>query len=210
MRTSFAVILVALAACGGDVRPIELPDVPTGAFEAACQTMCARMDGDTGCTADHAAYCLASCRVRTNGLTAACGQCLVAAGEQIHGFMDGAGDLACAVGGPAELGDACATECDDGGAAPSAPSLSQLCELQCKFYMQDPAPLACTADGSAMCLSECAAAVSGQGRICAQCVIEGVIPSRTCINDVCDCEPFFNSDPSFECAGLCDDRPPAS
>lgn len=202
-----AILVMALGACGSDDRPVDIPEVEAGAFEAGCQTLCTRMAGDDGCSAKHAAFCLASCRVRTNGMTAACGQCLITEGDQIHSFTDSFGDLSCTVGGAAGL-DACRTECDDAGAAPPAASLSVLCDLECKFYMQDPEPLACSADGSAACLTECSGAVTNQNRVCAQCLIEGVIPSKGCINDACDCDPFFQGDPAVRCASLCDDRPP--
>jgi hypothetical protein len=197
-----------LAACGSDTRPVNIPEVAPGASEAACQQLCTRADGDDGCTAKHAEFCVASCRVRTNGMTAACADCLVAAGEPIHGAVDAFDEPFCVVGGPAALG-ACTVECDDSGAAPPAASLATLCDLECGFYMQDPTPLACTADGSADCQNQCAAAVAGRGRVCAQCVIEQVIPSMTCINDECDCDPFFVDDPSGTCDTLCDDQPPS-
>jgi hypothetical protein len=206
-RASAAILVAAAAACGGDGRAVDIPAVPAGEYEAGCQTLCARADGDEGCTAKHAEFCLASCRARTNGLPAACGECLIAEGRPIAGFTDSFDELACDTGGAAELG-ACRDACDDAGAAPPAPALAALCELQCRFYMQDATPLACSADGSAACLGECAAAVANQPRVCAQCIAEGVIPSRSCINDSCDCDPFLNPNPAISCSTLCDDRPP--
>lgn len=200
-------IVVALAACGSDDRPVDIPAVEPGAFEAGCQTLCTLPSGDEGCSAKHAEYCLASCRVRTNGMTAACGQCLLAAGEAIHGFVDAFGDVSCETGGAASL-DACRDECDDSGATPPAPSLATLCELECKFYMEEPTALACSADGYEPCMTECAATIQNQGRLCAQCVIEGVVPTKTCFNSECDCSPFFNDNPAIACGTLCDDRPP--
>jgi hypothetical protein len=200
------IVATLLIACGSDARPVNIPDVAPGESEAACQQLCTRAAGDDGCSAKHAEFCVASCRVRTNGMTAACASCLVAAGEPIHGAVNAFDEPFCVIGGPAELG-ACEAECDDSGAAPPAPSLAALCDLQCGFYMQDPTPLACTADGSADCRSQCAAAVAGQGRICAQCMIEQTIPSKSCINDDCDCSPFFVGDPSSSCETLCDALP---
>lgn len=203
-----SLVLVAVAGCGSDDRPVNIPVVPTGAFEAACQQLCTRDPADTSCTAKHAEFCLARCRASTNGMTAACGQCLVTGGAAIHGDTDGFGDPYCAVGGSREL-SGCRDECDDSGAGPAAPSLADLCELTCAFYMSDVEPLACSDDGAASCRSECATAIAGNGRVCAQCLIEQTGTSRTCINGVCDCEPFFDSDPTFGCATLCDTQPPA-
>lgn len=202
-------VLVALflTACGSDERPVNIPMVAPGASEAACQELCTRAAGDEGCGDKHVEFCIASCRVRTNGLTEACASCLVAGGQAIMGGVDSFGDPYCSTGGPADLA-ACATECDDSGAAPPDATLATFCDLQCGFYMQDPSPLACTADGSAECRSACAAVAASDGRICAQCKIEGTIPSRTCINDDCDCSPFFNDD-AFGCDTLCDALPPA-
>lgn len=202
-----AVVAIVVSACGSDTRPVNIPAVAPGESEAACQQLCMRAAGDEGCSATHAEFCVASCRVRTNGLTAACASCVVAAGEPIHGAVNAFDEPFCVIGGPAEL-DACEVECDDSGAAPPAPSLATLCDLQCGFYMQDPTPLACTADGSADCRTPCAAAVAAQGRICAQCMIEQTIPSKSCINDECDCSPFFVDDPASGCSTLCDDLPP--
>lgn len=207
MRTSWIVaVIVALAACGDEARPVNIPEVPAGASEAACQQLCTRAPGDEGCTAKHAEFCVASCRARTNGLSAACASCVIAAGQPI-GSYEQFDETYCEVGGPATL-SACAAECDDGGAAPPAPALATLCELQCELYMQDPTPLACSAEGSADCSAGCAAAIAAQGRICAQCLAEQVIPSQVCFDDVCDCSPIFDGDPSFGCETLCDALPP--
>lgn len=207
LRVPLVILGVLAAACGGDDgRPVNIPAVAAGAFETDCQRLCTLASGDDHCTAKHAEFCLASCRARTNGLPAACGNCLVAAGAVIHGDVDGFGDPFCAVGGPADL-TACATECDDAGAAPST-GLGVQCQLACTFYMQDTTALACSEDGSAECLAGCNAAVAANGRVCAQCLIEGTIPSRICINDDCDCQPYFDSDPGFACESLCDANPP--
>ncbi len=208
-RSLLGILVVTAAACGSDDRPVNIPAVPTGAFEASCQQLCTLEAGESTCSAKHAEFCVASCRARTNGLTAACGQCLIQAGDPIKGDTDGFGDRYCAVGGPAGL-SACRAECDDGmgAAAAPAPSLASLCDLTCGFYMQDVDPLACSAEGSGDCRTECAATIATKGRICAQCVVEQTGASRTCFNDSCDCQPFFNSDPSFSCTQLCDALPP--
>ncbi len=207
MSRPIAIILVVLVliGCGSDERPVNIPVVAPGASEAACQQLCTLTAGDEACTAKHAEFCIASCRIRTNGLAAACADCVIAAGQPIRGGVS-FDEPFCSTGGPADL-SACATECDDGGATPPDASLATFCDLQCNFYMQDPTPLACTADGSADCRTACAATVAAEGRLCAQCVIEGTIPSRTCINDSCDCSPFFQSD-TFGCDTLCDDVGP--
>ncbi len=102
----------------------------------------------------------------------------------------------------------CRDQCDDAGAAPAAATLSSLCDLTCGFYMQDEEPLACSAEGAGGCRTECAATIADKARICAQCIIEQTGSSRVCFNDDCDCEPLFNSDPSFSCTSLCDALPP--
>lgn len=193
---------MVLAACGEDARPVNIPTVPAGASEADCQRLCTLAPGDDACTAKHAEFCVASCRARTNGLASTCAACVISRGTQLAGGVDGFGDPFCSTGGPADL-SSCDTECDDGGGVP-APELSALCELSCNFYMQDTTPLACSADGSADCRAGCTAAVAAQGRLCAQCLIEHTIPSRICINDDCDCEPFFDGDTGFGCMELCD------
>src|SRR5688572_18164457 len=113
IRPSAVIVAVALlAACGSDTRPINIPEVAPGASEAACQQLCMRAEGDEGCGVKHAEFCVASCRVRTNGMTAACATCLVAAGEPMHGAINSLDEPTCVIGGPAELG-ACSVECDD-------------------------------------------------------------------------------------------------
>ncbi|HVV85664.1 MAG TPA: hypothetical protein VHE35_21545 [Kofleriaceae bacterium] len=203
-----AATMAALGACGSDPRPIDLPDVPAGAYEADCQRLCTLTAGDDVCTATHAAYCVAACRARTNGLPPACASCIIAHGQTIQGQTDSFGDPFCNLGGP-EVLTACRSECDDAGSAVAEAALSSLCDLECGFYMQDETPLACSADGSADCRNACAAAVAARGRVCAQCLIEQTQPSRTCINGDCDCEPFFPGDPSLGCDSLCDDQPPS-
>jgi hypothetical protein len=195
-------VMIATAACGEDTRPVNVPVVPAGAFEADCQRLCTLSAGDAQCTAKHAEFCLASCRAHTNGLPAACGDCLVAAGTTIHGFIGSFDDPYCDVGGPASV-TACRAECDEGTGTPS-PDLAALCTLTCAFYMQEPSPLACSSDGAAACLSACTATIGARGRVCAQCLVDQTIPTRSCINGDCDCEPQFSDDPSFDCADLCD------
>ena len=196
------VLVVAVVACGDGDRPVTIPVVPAGASEADCQRLCTLASDEAQCTAKHAEFCVASCRARTNGLTPTCAACVIAAGTQLDGFVNGFGDAYCSIGGPAVL-SSCTTACDDGG-GPPAPELATQCDLACNFYMQDPTPLACTADGSADCRAGCAAAVAAKGRICVQCLIEHTSPSRICINDECDCEPYFDDDPTFGCMELCD------
>jgi hypothetical protein len=204
MATAMA---MALGACGGGgARSVELPVVPAGDFEADCVSLCTLATGEEHCTAVHADFCLASCRARTNGLPTACGQCLVDQGTPIAGFIS-SDEPYCDTGGAADI-TACATACDDAGAAGPSTELAALCELECAFYMQDPEPLACSEEGSADCLGQCQTAIAGEGRVCAQCLADQTIPSQTCINDDCDCEPFFDSDPSFGCETLCDDTGP--
>ena len=201
------IALLSTAACGSDDRPVNVPVVPAGAYEADCQRLCTRAPGDDDCTAKHAEFCVATCRARTNDLPATCATCLIAAGVTIHGDTDSFGDPSCVVGGPASLG-ACRAECDDSGTAAPAPTLASLCTLTCQFYMSDVDPLACSADGSADCDTQCATTIAARGRVCAQCVIEQTGTSRTCINGVCDCQPLFDSTPPFGCDALCDDQPP--
>jgi hypothetical protein len=205
--TTGAAIAALIVACGDSGRPVDIPTVPAGAYEADCQRLCTRAGGEDTCTAEHAEFCLAECRARTNGLLPACASCLVAAGEVIHGDADGFGDPICVTGGPSSLG-ACRTECDDAGAAAPDPSLASFCDLTCGFYMADADPLACSEDGSADCRSKCAATIAARGRICAQCTIEQTGTSRICINDDCDCEPLFDETPPFGCDELCDSSPP--
>lgn len=202
-----AAIAALFVACGDSGRPVNIPMVPAGAYEADCQRLCTRASGDDSCTAKHAEFCLAECRARTNGLPQACATCLIAAGAVIHGDTDGFGDPTCATGGPASLG-ACRDECDDAGSAAPDPSLASFCDLTCGFYMSDVDPLACSDEGSADCRSKCASTIAAKGRICAQCTIEQTGTSRTCINNDCDCEPLFDETPPFGCDELCDSSPP--
>jgi hypothetical protein len=86
----------------------------------------------------------------------------------------------------------------------AAPELASLRTLTRTLYMQDPSPLACSSDGSDGCLAECTTTLGARGRVCAQCLIDQTLPTKTCINDDCDCEPVFDDDPTFGCAELCD------
>ncbi len=195
-------MLVGACGGGGDAgRPVVIPAVAPGAFETQCADLCALTSGDTSCTATHAGFCIARCRLVTANLQPGCAECLIAGGTHIEGYTSGGGDSYCTVGGPAELG-ACEAECDDMGAAPASPDMQTLCELTCGFYMQDPTPLACSTDASADCFADCRATASARGRICAQCTIEQTIPGRVCINDECDC---LNTWPlTSVCPSLCD------
>jgi hypothetical protein len=206
VRRLAAVVFLLMSACGGDAaRTVVIPTVAAGDYEAACADLCAPASGDTLCTAKHAEFCVARCRVVTRDLPQACAACLLAAGTHIEGYTNSFGDSYCTVGGPAELGS-CEAECDDAGAAPAAPEMETLCQLTCAFYMQDPTPLACSADASAECLDACRATATGQGRVCAQCTIEQVSPGRICINDECDCLNRFPA--AAVCTSLCDSAPP--
>lgn len=200
-----------LAACGGggggQVRSVVFPEVPSGASEADCQNLCTRGAAETICTVKHTEFCVTRCRATTRELPAACASCLIAAGTKIEGYVNSVTkDAYCTIGGPAEL-TACKAACDDSGAAPPSPDLENLCQLQCAFYVQGPQPLACSVMGSADCLTGCRAAIAAQGRVCAQCLIEQVIPQESCINTDCDCSPQFRS-PSSACTPLCDAAPP--
>lgn len=203
------VAVLVLGACGGGGGGgnVDLPVVPAGDFEADCQTLCTLATGEEYCTSVHAEFCVASCRARTNGVPTACGQCLIDQGTQIAGFIGSLDEPYCDTGGAARI-SACETECDDAGAAGPSADLAALCELECAFYMQDVEPLACSEEGSADCLGQCQVAIAGEGRVCAQCLVDQTIPSQTCINDDCDCEPFFDSDQGFGCDTLCDDTGP--
>lgn len=197
---------LVVGGCGSDDRPVNVPEVPVGAYEADCQRLCTPAAGESICGAKHVEFCVASCRARTNGLSPTCAACVVAAGTALHGFTSG-DDSYCDTGGPAGL-MACARECDDAGAAGPEPALATQCELACGFYMQGDSPLACSADGSADCRTACAATIAARGRVCAQCLIDDTVPARICINSACDCEPFFQDDPSLSCTTLCDSAPP--
>ena len=116
-----------LLGCGDDGRPVNVPVVEVGAYEAQCQTQCQLATGESTCTQKHSEFCLARCRARTNALPQACADCLFSKGKAIKGFVDSFGDPACAVGGPAEV-TSCETACDVADAAP-APSLAVLCQL---------------------------------------------------------------------------------
>jgi hypothetical protein len=197
---------LAIIACGGSSggRPVVIPEVPAGAFEADCQKLCARATGESICTAKHAEFCVARCRAVTRDLPAACASCVIAAGRAIKGDVDMlTKDSYCLVGGPADL-TSCTAACDDGGAGAPDPNLETLCQLECSFHMQDPKPLACSAQGSADCLTACHATIAARRRICAQCLIEQTNPVRSCINDECDCTPMFRDTTTLGCAKLCD------
>lgn len=202
-----AAVASLIAACGDDGRPVNIPMVPAGEYEAMCQTMCTLASGEDICGAKHAEFCLASCRARTNGLPSACATCLFDRGAAIAGEEDGFGDPVCNTGGPAKL-DACQQECDDGGAAAPSPALADLCDLTCGFWMTDEEPLACSEEGSADCRTRCAATIAAKGRVCAQCTIDQTGRSRTCINGECDCEPLFDETPPFGCDDVCDNQAP--
>lgn len=207
MKRTLLVFAVLGSACGEDARPVNIPVVAAGEHEAECQRLCTIPAGDEHCEAKHAEFCLASCRVRTSGLPAACAECLLSNGSVIHGYLNSFDDPYCSTGGPTAISN-CADVCDDGGAAPPEPALATVCTLECAFYMQDPTPLACSDDGAEECLADCAAVVAAQPRVCAQCLSDQTIPVRSCLNDNCDCEPQFVSDPNFGCDDLCDDQLP--
>lgn len=207
-RSILVLLVLAAAACGEDERPINVPVVAAGEYETDCQRLCTLTPGDDGCTGKHAEFCLASCRVRTNGLPETCARCMLDRAEPIHSFVGSFGDVSCQASGAAAL-DGCAEECDDGSTAPPSPALADLCTLECAFYMQDTTPLACSADGSRDCLADCATTIAARGRLCAQCLTEQTIPVRSCINDNCDCEPQYVDDITvFGCDELCDDVAP--
>lgn len=207
---SLLTVTAALAACGGGNnggRPVVIPDVPVGAFEAGCQQLCTLAAGETVCTAKHAQYCLESCRARTRDLPQACGDCLITTGTPISGFVDTADHTPyCTVGGPGSL-TTCATACDDAGAAPPSPDLELFCQLECSFYMDQGTPLACSMSASADCLSACRSAIAAQPRICAQCLIEQTGHGQICLNSDCDCINTFTMS-MFGCDTLCDTLPP--
>jgi hypothetical protein len=103
MPRSIAVLVLlvlAAAACGEDARPVVVPVVPAGAYEADCQRLCTIPTGDAHCKPKHAEFCVASCRARTNGLTPTCASCLIAAGSTIHGFIGAT--IRTDTGGPAK------------------------------------------------------------------------------------------------------------
>jgi len=196
-------VFAAITACGGGGRPVDIPVVPAGEYEADCQAMCTLAAGEQICTATHAEFCVAKCRARTNGLATTCAACLLAAGTPINGFTNQFGDSYCTVGGPADM-TACVAECDDAGAVPSPPSIDVLCDLECDFYIQGEDPIACSAAGADPCRADCAATIAAEGRICAQCLIDQTIPTSSCFGNDCDCEPIFDNDPTFGCMDLCD------
>jgi hypothetical protein len=195
-------VTLLVVACGGGGSGIDIPDVPAGEYETECQALCTIAAGDPVCTAVHAEYCLASCRARTNGMPPVCGDCLIVAGGQIAGAINGNGDSFCFVGGAASI-TSCPTECDDNGAAGPSPALAALCDMECGFYITDPEPLACSDEGSSGCRTECAAAIAAQPRVCAQCLIDQTVPSRSCFGDECDCEPLFDESTMFGCMPVC-------
>lgn len=194
-----------LAACSDDGRPVNIPEVAPGAYEADCQRLCTLAASGGGCTSTHEEVCLASCRVRTNGLPTACAQCLIDNGEVIHPEPDVFGDPGCAVGGPSRM-SVCISACDDGGGPPS-PDLAAQCEIACGIYTEYDHVFACSAEDSAACRTACATTIAAESRVCAQCVIEGILFSTECAGDNCDCQPDYGGDPS-SCPGLCDDVPP--
>jgi len=190
----------------GSGSGVVLPSVPAGDHEAACMSLCTLAPGETICTAKHAEYCLDRCRVITNGLPAACADCVLGAGASpIAGFTVGS-DSDCSFGGPARLSD-CAQDCDDHGGGQPDPDLDVLCELQCDFYFVLPAPYACPPASSADCLAGCKSAVASKERICAQCLAEHVLGGRSCVNDDCMCLSQFHDESSAfasDCSTLCD------
>ena len=206
MKHLLLVLVILVGACGEDTRPVNIPVVAPGDYEAECQRLCTIPAGDDQCKPKHAEFCLASCRARTNGLPAACAECMLTGGAVIHGYLNSFDDPACATGGP--TGISSCEVCDDGGAAPATPALASLCTLECAFYMQDPTPLACSDEGSAQCLADCAAVITARGRVCAQCLADQTGTVRICINDDCDCEPQFMDEPNFGCDDFCDDQLP--
>jgi hypothetical protein len=198
-------LVAAIAGCGGGGGgPIDVPMVAAGAgeYEADCQTLCTPVAGEAICNAEHVEFCVAKCRARTNGLAQTCATCLFTNGSQITGYMQGE-DSYCSIGGPADV-DSCVTECDDAGAVATPPEFSVQCDLECGFYVQNDDPFACSADGSAACRADCAAAIAANGRICSQCLIDQTIPTSFCFDNDCDCEPQFDSDTTFGCMELCD------
>ena len=202
-------LTAALAACGGSsgARPIVIPDVPAGAFEEGCQQLCMLAPGEAICTAKHAEFCLANCRARTRDLPQACGDCLTTVGTPISGYVDNFdGTPYCTVGGPADL-QTCASACDDAGAAGPSADLDVLCQLECSFYMEKKAPLACSMDASGDCLSACRGVIAAQPRVCAQCQIERTSHGQICFNSDCDCLNSFDTS-GFGCDTLCDTMPP--
>ena len=208
MKRSLLGLVILVCACGDDPRPVNIPVVAPGDHEAECQRLCTIPAGDEQCEPKHAEFCLAACRTRTNDLPAACAECLLTNGSVIHGFIGSFGDPYCSTGGPTDISNC--DVCDDGGAAPAAPELVTLCTLECAFYMQDPTPLACSDEGSEQCIADCNAVITSRGRVCAQCLSDQTIEVRSCLNDVCDCEPQFVDDPNFGCDEFCDDQlPPA-
>ena len=126
-----------MGACGGGspARPVVIPAVAPGDFEAQCSDLCTPAPGDTLCSAKHAAFCLARCRVMTRDLPQGCAACMLAVNQHIHGYTD-FGENYCSVGGPVSM-VSCPRECDDLGAAPPAPELDTFCQLTCGFYMQE-------------------------------------------------------------------------
>jgi hypothetical protein len=204
-------LTAVLAACGGSgggARSVVIPDVPVGAFEDGCQQLCTLAPGESVCTATHAQFCLALCRAVTRDLPQACGDCLITAGTAISGYVDNFSNTAyCTIGGPASL-TTCANACDDAGAAAPSPDLEVLCQLECSFYMQERAPLACSMGASADCLAACRSTIAAQPRICAQCVIDQTAPGQACINNDCDCANTFMSSTTLGCDTLCDTTPP--
>jgi len=205
---SVLMLAAGLAGCGGNsARPVVIPDVPAGAFEAGCQQLCTLAPTETVCTAKHAEYCLASCRARTRDLPQACGDCVITAGTPIGGYIDNSSKPPmpyCTVGGPASL-ETCSTMCDDAGAAGPSADLDVLCQLECSFYMMQKAPVACSMDAAKDCLTSCRSAIAAQPRICAQCLAEQTGHGVICLNGDCDC---LNSWETFGCDTLCDTMPP--
>ena len=138
-------LTTALGACGGggsSAPPVVIPEVPAGAFEAGCQQLCTLAAGESICTPKHAEFCVARCRAVTRDLPQACGDCLIAAGTPIRGMTDEFGP-SCSAGGAGSL-SSCRAACDDAGAVPPSPDLELLCQLECGFYTDEPAPLACS------------------------------------------------------------------
>jgi len=203
----------ALTACGGGggggggAAAIVIPVVPTGAFEAGCQQLCTLSPNETVCTAKHAEFCLELCRARTRDLPQTCGDCLIAVGTPISGYVDNFSNTPyCTVGGPALL-TTCANQCDDAGAAAASPDLDLLCQLECSFYMDQRTPFACAMSDAADCLAACRTAIAAQPRVCAQCQVERTEHGQVCINSDCSCANNFPM-PAFGCDALCDTMPP--
>jgi hypothetical protein len=209
VEVRFAFLACLLAACGGSDSDsgVGIPEVPAGAHEAACQSLCTRAQGETVCTAAHVEFCVAQCRAMTRDLPAGCADCLIANGTPTAGGVDSFGDSYCSVGVLGEL-SFCSAQCDDAGVAGPSSDLEVQCQLACGFYTQNPRLFACSAEASAECLAECRSRIAASGRLCAQCVIGQTLPGSVCFNDDCDCLTSFDDTVTFGCSMLCDMQPP--